>query len=176
MGKELIKIREGVRSDAAEIARVHEDAWRSTYQGIIPHLHLAKIIIHRGPAWWARTLRRPGSGLLVLSFDGKVQGYVSYGAARIAPNSRTGEIFELYLAPTFQGMGFGKMLFLAAKRALELKGRRSLVVWALAENEAACAFYGRLGGKRSATAPEHYGNVTLSRIAFLWEPVGRAAR
>lgn len=176
MARELVQIREATRSDAAEIARVHEEAWRSTYQGIIPHLHLEKIIVHRGPAWWARSLRRPGSGLMVLTFDGKPQGYVSFGAARIASSGKTGEIFELYLAPTFQGMGFGKKLFLAAKAAMEAKGRRSLVVWALAENEAACAFYGRLGGTRSATAPEHYGHVTLNRVAFVWERVGRTAR
>jgi ribosomal protein S18 acetylase RimI-like enzyme len=105
-----------------------------------------------------------------------VQGYASFGAARVATNGRTGEIFELYLAPTYQGLGFGKKLFLAARRSMELKGRRSLVVWALAENEPACAFYGRLGGTRSATAPEHYGDVTLHRVAFLWESVSRAAR
>ncbi len=176
MSGERIHIREATRSDAADIARVHEEAWRSTYQGIIPHLHLEKMIARRGPAWWARSLRRPGSGMLLLLFGGTVQGYASFGAARALSGHRTGEIFELYLAPTFQGLGFGKKLFNAARRALELKGRRSLIVWALAENESACAFYQRLGGKPSATAAEHYGDVTLSRVAFLWESVRRPAR
>jgi GNAT superfamily N-acetyltransferase len=176
MGSEMIQIRPGTRSDAQDVARVHEEAWRSTYQGIIPHLHLEKIIAHRGPAWWERTLKRPGSGMLLLTFNGTVQGYASFGAARIASSAKTGEIFELYLAPVFQGMGFGKQLFVAARRVLQQQGRRRLVVWALAENEPACAFYGRLGGKPSVTAPEHYGTVTLNRVAFLWEPVGRATR
>jgi ribosomal protein S18 acetylase RimI-like enzyme len=171
-----IQIREAVRNDALDIARVHEEAWRSTYQGIIPHLHLEKMIVHRGPAWWAKALRRPGTNILLLSFGGVVQGYTSFGAARALSGHRTGEIFELYLSPTFQGLGFGKKLFYAARRSLELKGRRSLIVWALAENEPACAFYERLGGKQSAAAAEHYGNVTLSRVAYFWEPVGRPAR
>ena len=172
----MIQIRAASRGDAQEVARVHEEAWRSTYQGIIPHLHLERIIAHRGPAWWERNLRRPGSGMLLLTFNGTVQGYTSFGAARVASSPNTGEIFELYLAPVFQGMGFGKQLFVAARRALQKQGRRRLVVWALAENESACAFYGRLGGKPSVTAPEHYGNVTLNRVAFLWEPVGRTTR
>jgi GNAT superfamily N-acetyltransferase len=176
MGSELIQIRGGTRSDALDVARVHEEAWRSTYQGIIPHLHLEKIIAHRGPGWWERTLKRPGSGMLLLTFNGTVQGYASFGAARIASSPKTGEIFELYLAPVFQGMGFGKQLFLEARRLLQRQGRRRLVVWALAENEPACAFYGRLGGTPSVSAPEHYGTVTLNRLAFVWEPVGRATR
>jgi GNAT superfamily N-acetyltransferase len=176
MGSEMVQIRAGTRSDAQDVARVHEEAWRSTYQGIIPHLHLEKIIAHRGPAWWERTLKRPSSGMLLLTFNDTVQGYASFGAARIASSAKTGEIYELYLAPVFQGMGFGKQLFLAARSVLQKQGRRRLVVWALAENEPACAFYGRLGGKPGVTAPEHYGNVTLNRVAFLWEPVGRTTR
>ena len=175
MSGEGVQIREATRNDAADVARVHEEAWRSTYQGIIPHLPLEKMIAHRGPAWWARSLRRPGTKVLLLTFGGTIQGYTSFGAARALSSPRTGEIFELYLAPTFQGLGFGKKLFYAARRALELKGRRSLIVWALADNESACAFYQRLGGKQSATAAEHYGDVTLSRVAFFWEPVSRRA-
>lgn len=176
MGSQIVQIRPGTRVDAPEVARVHEEAWRSTYQGIIPHLHLERIIAHRGPGWWERTLKRPGSGMLLLTFNDTVQGYVSFGAARIATSAKTGEIFELYLAPVFQGMGFGKKLFFAARGILQKQGRRRLVVWALAENEPACAFYGRLGGKPGITAPEHYGDVTLNRVAFLWEPVGRTTR
>jgi ribosomal protein S18 acetylase RimI-like enzyme len=176
MSNEFVQIREAERGDAPDIARVHADAWRSTYQGIIPHLHLERIIAYRGPGWWARGMRKADSGLLVLRFDGAIQGYASFGAARILSGPRTGEIFELYLAPTFQGLGFGKKLFMAARRALETRGRRSLIVWALAENKSACAFYERLGGRLSATAPEQYGEVTLNRVAFFWEPVRRHAR
>lgn len=176
MASERVQIREATREDAAAIARVHEEAWRATYQGIIPHIYLEKLIAHRGAAWWARNLQRPHSGMLLLAFDGTVQGYASFGAARIPSGPRTGEIFELYLTPTFQGLGFGKRLFMSVRRILEARGRKSLVVWALAENETACAFYDRLGGRRSATAPERYGSVTLNRIAFFWESVRRPAR
>jgi hypothetical protein len=42
------------------------------------------------------------------------------------------------------------------------------VVWALKDNEAACAFYGGLGGAVAAAAPERYGDVSLTRVAFVW--------
>ena len=176
MGLKLIKIRKAVPSDAFQIARVHDDAWRSTYQGIIPHLHLEKMISRRNYTWWDRSLRKSNSGILVLTFDKVIQGYASFGAARIPRHSKTGEIFELYLAPAFQGLGFGKELFVATRHALNARGWRNHLVWALAENETACSFYSRLGGRRCATAPERYGDITLNRIAFFWEPVRRPAR
>jgi ribosomal protein S18 acetylase RimI-like enzyme len=176
MGIQRITIREAVPADATEIARVHDDAWRSTYQGIIPHLHLEKMITRRSPVWWHKSLRKSKAGISVLTFDDIVQGYVSFGPARIPHRSKTGEIFELYLAPTFQGLGLGKKLFVAARQTLNRQGWRSLLVWALAENEGACSFYSRLGGRRCASSPERYGDITLNRIAFFWEPVGRATR
>jgi GNAT superfamily N-acetyltransferase len=167
MGGEIIQIREAKPDDAVELARVHEETWRSTYQGIIPHLHLERMIARRGPRWWHQSIKR-GGGMAVMTFNGQPQGYASYGPARHAPNRTTGEIFELYIAPCFQGLGMGKKLFVDARRNLERRGLRGLIIWALAENEPACDFYSWQGGKRVATAPEQYGRVQLQKIAFSW--------
>ncbi len=47
-----------------------------------------------------------------------IAGYASYGRNRAASLPYRGEIFELYLAPEYQGLGFGRRLFSAAQRAL----------------------------------------------------------
>jgi GNAT superfamily N-acetyltransferase len=65
-------------------------------------------------------------------------------------------------------VGLGKRLFSTAKKALKQEGLNRLVVWALKDSEAACAFYGGLGGSIAAAAPERYGDVSLTRIAFVW--------
>lgn len=166
MGAEIVKIRPAKPSDAIGVARVHEAAWRTAYQGIIPHLYLERMIARRGPAWWQRSIRQ--GGLLLLVFDGQPEGYVSIGPARSARLPRAGEIFELYLAPAFQGIGLGKKLFLAAKQELERHRLKGLVVWALADNDIACEFYARLGGRQVAAATERYGQTVLQKIAFLW--------
>jgi hypothetical protein len=44
------------------------------------------------------------------------------------------------------------------------------VVWALAENEAACAFYRAMKGRRAAEHAERLGGASLVKIAFLWPP------
>lgn len=172
----LTEVRSAKFNDAAAIARVHEETWLSTYQGIIPHLFLQRLIARRDTRWWGRLIKRSNNRIYVLTFNGQVQGYVTYGASRNPRRASIGEIYELYLSPTYQGLGFGKQLFLAAYNDLKNDGRRSLLVWALSENELACGFYSRLGGRRCGSSPERYGDTTLHRVAFLWEPVRRHVR
>lgn len=172
----VTKVRPAKPSDADAIARVHEETWLATYQGVIPHLYLMRLIARRDASWWSGVIRRSNTRVLVFTFNGDVQGYVSYGASRSPRRANIGEIYELYLAPTYQGLGFGKELFREAYKELKRDGRRSLLVWALAENEMACRFYNHLGGRQCGSSPERYGDTTLHRVAFLWEPVSRHAR
>ncbi len=167
MGVDLITFRPAAPSDASALAAIHDAAWRSTYQGVIPHLHLERMIARRGPLWWQRQIRR-GSKITLLVFDDVPQGYAAWGEARGTWPWPAGEIFELYIAPVFQGVGLGTRLFAAARGELKRKGFDHLVVWALKDNEPACAFYDGLGGIALATVPERFGGVSLSRVAFAW--------
>lgn len=72
------------------------------------------------------------------------------------------------MAPIFQGIGLGARLFAAARQELKDAGHERLVVWALKENEHACAFYDALGGVELATVAERFGGVSLPRVAFAW--------
>ena len=77
-----------------------------------------------------------------------------------------GEIFELYLAPEYQGGGFGRRMFEAARKDLAGHGYATFVVWALADNERAIGFYRRLGGRVVRRAPETFGGQDRERVAF----------
>ena len=165
MDEIVIAVRPALITDVEEIVQVHDTAWRSAYRGIIPGRELERIISRRGPRWWRSALLR-GSGLLVFEFGGAVAGYVSFGRNRTKTSDYTGEIFELYVSPTHQGLGFGSRLFDAARRRLAAHGHGSTLVWALAENANALGFYGALGGNVVGEADERFGNVTLKRVAF----------
>jgi ribosomal protein S18 acetylase RimI-like enzyme len=106
--------------------------------------------------------------LLVLDFDELIAGYVSYGRNRVSALPYQGEIFELYLTPEFQGLGFGKRLFDAARRDLHAFGYNSTIVWALSDNERAIGFYTHLGGRVIREAHERFGVETRARIAFAY--------
>jgi len=165
MVEKVISIRNARPADAEAIAEVHDAAWRDAYRGIIPGRELERMIARRGPRWWQAAISR-GSRLVVLDFGGRIAGYASYGRNRVPAMPYSGEIFELYLAPEFQGLGMGRRLFEAARRDLNDHGYVSTLVWALADNQRALDFYTRLGGKIIRRAEERFGDETRGRVAF----------
>ena len=149
------------------LAAAYEEAWRNAYQGVIPHLSLERMIARRGLRWWESALRKR-TPLLVLDFGGAAAGYVTYGRCRLGRTPFQGEIFELYLHPIYQGFGLGEKLFDGARMRLAELRLKGLLVWALTDNESACGFYLRLGGKPVAEGAESFGDVSLRKVAFAW--------
>jgi ribosomal protein S18 acetylase RimI-like enzyme len=167
MSTVLIEVRRAKPSDAVAVAQTHDEAWRSAYQGIIPGTELEKLVIRRGPGWWDSAIRK-GSRIAIMVVGEKVAGYANYGRNRARSLFYDGEIYELYLRPEYQGLGFGRQLFSTARRDLAQSGMKSLVVWALSENDPAVAFYRALGGRAVARSSEKFGPKTLDKVAFAW--------
>jgi ribosomal protein S18 acetylase RimI-like enzyme len=167
MSTTLIEVRQARITDAAAIAEAHDAAWRSAYQGIIPGAELQKLINRRGPTWWDGAIRK-GSRISVLIFGDSIAGYANYGRNRARSLHFDGEIYELYLRPEYQGLGFGRRLFAAARRDLVHSGLRSMVIWALSDNEPATEFYRTLGGRMVARSSEQFGPRALDKVAFAW--------
>jgi ribosomal protein S18 acetylase RimI-like enzyme len=167
MSTVLIEIRRAKPADAEAVATTHDEAWRAAYQGIIPAVELEKLINRRGPAWWDSAIRK-GSRVAIMAFGDTIAGYVNYGRNRARSLFYDGEIYELYLRPEFQGLGFGRRLFTAARRDLAQSGMRSLVVWALSDNDSAVEFYRALGGRAVARSSERFGTRVLDKVAYAW--------
>ena len=163
MVEKVISIRNARPADAEAIAEVHDAAWRDAYRGIIPGRELERMIARRGPRWWQAAISR-GSRLVVLDFGGRIAGYASYGRNRVPAMPYSGEIFELYLAPEFQGLGMGRRLFEAARRDLNDHGYVSTLVWALADNQRALTST-RASAARSSVAPRN-GSATRRAAAL----------
>ena len=168
MSTVVIEIRQAKPSDASAVAAAHDEAWRCAYQGIIPSIELEKLINRRGTDWWESAIRK-GSRITLLQFGDNVAGYANYGRNRARSLFYDGEIYELYLRPEFQGLGFGRRLFSAARKDLLQSGLRSMVVWALSDNDSAVEFYRALGGRAVARSSEKFGNKTLDKVAHAWQ-------
>jgi ribosomal protein S18 acetylase RimI-like enzyme len=168
MSTVLIEVRRAKPADAGELAATHDEAWRTAYRGIIPGGELEKLISRRGPSWWENAIRK-GSRISLLVFGDKVAGYTNYGRNRARSLTYDGEIYELYLRPEFQGLGFGRRLFTAARRDLAQSGLKTLVIWALSDNDPAVEFYRALGGRAIARSSERFGARTLDKVAFGWQ-------
>jgi ribosomal protein S18 acetylase RimI-like enzyme len=161
-----VRVRKGRLADAAALAQVFRDSWLFAYRGIIPDTHLESLIRQRTPEWW-RSVVRSSEGTLVLELAGKVVGYATFGTARHRGPFQ-GEIYELYLDPVCQGLGFGEHLFEGCRHALDMRRIKGLVVWALLDNTPACNFYWRRGGRPVTSTFTRIGGARLEKVAFAW--------
>lgn len=162
-----ISIRRARPEDANDLSNVFDAAWREAYRGLLPAVALERMISRRGPRWWLSTVGR-GRPLVVIDVGDSVVGYVSYGRVRDRSLPADGEIDELYLAPEYQGLGFGGRLLKAVRNDLDDRGAKRVAVWCLADNERACGFYRHLGGRMIAETTERLGGVAFPKSCFLF--------
>ncbi|AWN54830.1 MULTISPECIES: GNAT family N-acetyltransferase [unclassified Methylobacterium] len=167
MSTQVVSIRRARDQDAGMLSEIFDAAWREAYQGIIPGVALDRMLARRGPRWWRSTIGR-NRPLVVLELGESVIGYVSYGRCRDRGLKAEGEIDEIYLAPTYQGLGYGTRLFRAVRNDLADRDVRRVAVWSLAENDRARDFYERMGGRVVAEATDRIAGADLHKVAYLF--------
>lgn len=161
-----IDVRSARSADAEAIAAVHKESWLQTYRGMIPHQVLDDMLRRRKVAWW-RSAIGAGETIIVLEVKDLLVGYATCGRARDRRHAQ-GEIYELYLHPTYQGLGLGEVLFEGCRGVLDEIGYQGLVVWVLSDNYRAISFYWARGGRRVAQADQCLGGHALPKVAFAW--------
>ena len=161
-----VSVRNARPADAAALAQIFRESWRFAYAGILPALHLEREILRRDATWWRRAIAAERN-LLVILHGETIAGYATCGRAR-GGGRDVGEIYELYLAPVYQGLGMGEHLFEACRSVLDDLDLERLIVWALEGNERAYAFYKRCGGRPTRRSCVRFGKGLNTRIAFEW--------
>lgn len=163
----VAEVRPAESKDAAALAAIHELSWRSAYSGLIPHGALNRMLGRRDAGWWDKAVRHRAA-VVVIEFDGRAIGYATLGLNRTQALKVEGEIYELYLLPEFQGVGFGRRIFESARDMLALRGLKGLAVWTLAENQPAMRFYEGMGGTDIAEGSEAFDGRVMRKIAYVW--------
>ena len=156
--------------DALAIARVHVDTWRTTYVGIVPGEHLANLSYERCQTGWIEHLSNSQSGectFVAEAQSGQIVAFASGGPLRDALAGSDGELYNIYVLKSFQGMGYGRLLVSQVARDLASRGYHSLVIWVLRDNPA-CRFYEGLGGRLVAEKVVEIGGKQLSDVAYVW--------
>lgn len=164
-------IRDATGADAAAIARVHVDSWRTTYRGLMPDAVLDGLsYAGRERQWvWATSAAAEGRGCVVVADEGEagIVGFASGGACR-DDLGYGAEVPAIYLLEAWQGRGLGKGLMLAAADRLAARGYDSLLVWVLETNELGRRFYAALGGAVVGAKEEELFGATLREVAYGW--------
>lgn len=165
-----ISIRQGIFSDAQGIAHVHVAAWRATYRGIVPQSFLDSLDVSSWAEAWKDWLIQGKSHVYVAENDGEPCGFVSGGALREPIEGFDAEVYAIYLLPSCQGRGTGKLLMQRLAETLRINGFSRVAVWVLIENPS-CGFYEHLGGSRIAQKPIRIGDADLMEVAYGWQDI-----
>jgi len=167
-------IRKAVEQDAAAIARIYIESWRSTYPGLLPDKLLLDMSSQDHEARWWRAMIARGRGRLFYAVaEDDTQGVVGFGSAGPSRDPRlkySGEVYTLYLRDEFHGSGLGRRLFVSLGERCAMAHGSTLVVWVLKGNPARY-FYEALGGKYVARRPTRLGGADIEELAFAWEDV-----
>jgi GNAT superfamily N-acetyltransferase len=169
-----IHIRPARADDAAGLARVHVDTWRTTYPGIVPDAHLANLSYERAEQRWREHLNDPANANFVYIAhrdDGQIVGFASGGPERENDAAYKGELHALYVLKEYQGRGIGRQLVATIARQLRASGFANMLIWVLAENPA-CAFYAALGGKPVREKIVTIGGKELRDVGYGWDDLG----
>lgn len=159
--------------DAAAIAKVHVESWRTTYTGIVPDDFLAHLSYEQREQFWCQVLTESGSRTIVYVAEdaqGTVIGFASGGPEHSGDPVYTGELYAIYLLEQHQGQGNGRQLVMSLIHHLWQEGRRGLLLWVLAANPAR-KFYERLGGQPVYEKTVTIGGVALMEVAYGWRDI-----
>jgi GNAT superfamily N-acetyltransferase len=165
-----VEIRAAYPSDAAAVAKVHVDSWRTTYRGIVPDDFLAALSYEQRERLWRGILSPASSSSFVYVAEdpaGQIVGFASGGPARDADPDYSGELYAIYLLQDQQRHGLGRRLIGALVQQLVQAGMTSLLVWVLADNPAR-KFYEALGGQYVYDKQVSIGNARLVEVAYGW--------
>jgi len=176
------RIRSAGRGDAAAIARIHIETWRSAYAGMLPDRVLVDMSRAVQQRSWARQIAAQiaGDDTVMVALDseygaeGGVIGFGSCGPNRDRRFAYAGEVYTLYVLPDFQGRGHGRALLAALFGALRGRSLNSALIWVLADNPSRF-FYEAMGGARSAVRIERLWGTALREAAYGWRDLARFA-
>jgi ribosomal protein S18 acetylase RimI-like enzyme len=158
-------IRPALESDIPAITRVHIDAWRTTYRGIVPQSHLDALDHTMREQAWRESWSTFGRYLFVAELDGAIVGFANGGPIIGDNPALDAELYAIYLLSTAQRRGIGTALVRALAHALRADGHRAAWVWVLRENPA-CRFYESLGGTLVDRKMITIGGAELEEVAY----------
>jgi GNAT superfamily N-acetyltransferase len=164
-----LTLRVATAFDAAAVARVHRDSWRTTYTGILPLDVIEHHVGQRSESLWrSRLTERPTVEVTWLAeVGGEVVGFASCGEARHRLEGLEAEIYALYVVQPHQRHGVGRELVRACARHFVLHAHFGFYLWVLKANRARM-FYETLGGEELAEKSVRLGLHSFAEVAYGW--------
>jgi len=163
-----IVIRQATVQDAPAIARVRIDSWRTTYRGLVPDAYLDAMRLEDSVELWNRVLTAGANttSVFVAESDGEVVGFAAGNMIEEVRYDLDAELSAVYVRREFQHAGTGRRLVSAVARAQRAHGATGLIVWVIAENKPARAFYEGLGARLLVEQPFEWDGMELTEAGY----------
>lgn len=146
----MIRLRPATVADAAALARLHAESWRSAYRGMLGDAYLDGDVHGERTAFWQRALASPPANqhVIVAQEGGDLVGFVSlYGDDHETWGTR---IEAVHVAPGRKRQGLGARLMAEAAAWCEAAHPASgIYLHVLQPNVPALRFYERLGARNA---------------------------
>lgn len=160
-------IRRAAEDDADLSAALQIETWRETYRGIIEERYLDALDAGKCADNFSQALRRRTAELYFV-FAGETPA----GRLAVKPPEALGgrgEVQAIYLLQAYQGRGWGRRMMSCATARLWAMGAGHAVLWVMAKNHRAIAFYEKVGFVLSAKDRTRIGGKSYPRLQYRLE-------
>ncbi|GAB3198658.1 GNAT family N-acetyltransferase [Geodermatophilus arenarius] len=156
-----VSVRPAVAADAAEVARVQGDTWRTAYADVLPPAALEGWDAAAAEAAWRAAITAPPTaahGVLVALDDGRVVGFAAFGPAELSdgeqphPAGPTTELAVLLVEPRWGRRGHGSRLLAAVADLAAGTGAARLTAWVPEADRVTAGFLESAGWDRDGRA------------------------
>jgi ribosomal protein S18 acetylase RimI-like enzyme len=164
-----VAVHRAIDLDAAAIAHIHVDTWRTAYRGIMTEEFLSSLSYTRRQHMWEDILKdsQNTTRVFIAEENGHPLGFAACGPAR-EEKEFNGELYAIYVTQISQRRGIGRMLARSVVRDLVTRGFDSMLVWVLADNPSR-GFYEALGGELVRTREVEVGGQKLEELGYGWK-------
>ncbi len=162
-----VRIREARSTDATGIAKIHVDASKAAFAGLVPQAELDELSADRMAFRWGPLTLTLDGGFFVAEED-ELLGFCSVTPARGERlGYHTAEIMAIYVDPERQSEGVGAKLINAALEHAYLRGFTEIMLWVLPGNEQARRFYESFGFSSDEVQRTNHGlRITAPLVEY----------
>lgn len=162
-------IRPATPDDGEGIAALFMRTWRISLIDLLPEGFIDRFDHDVQKQKYAERAADPAWLLLVAEKDGKVIGMIGATGNTTPPLSYPMQIKSMYVDPDYHGHGIGTALLRVMLETLRGLRVPSVMLWCIAHNAFAGAFYERRGARRieGVEPPEEY--AAMPHVVYAWD-------
>jgi GNAT superfamily N-acetyltransferase len=163
-------IRLGAPGDAAAIAALHAESWRSAYRGLIPDDDLGDGLDDERFNFWRDRFASPGPHRRIVLAAIADEILIGFACVLADAAPEYGPLLDnLHVKPGWRGRGLGAELLQKSREwSRAIAPGQPMHLWVLAGNAVARRFYRNQGGVEEGQRVEHREGMEIVSLRCIW--------